>query len=195
MSSSHFATLISVAAPPGGGKTTLSRMIAAKLHNAAILHFDDYETFTARNPAEIEAWVGRGAPFAEITAPKFSEDLARLRAGDASYVVVDAPIGRAHPATAAVIDFLIFVDTPLDVALARVIKAQAARAAHADLPAAQDFAAWLERYLDGYTRFTRRIYGIQRARVMPQADLVLDGTLAPLQLVELAVAAIAERLQ
>lgn len=195
MSPSHFATVISVAAPPGGGKTTLSRMIAAKLANVAILHFDDYETFTARDPAEIEAWVGRGAPFAEITAPKFSEDLARLRAGGASYVVVDAPIGRAHPSTAAVIDFLIFIDTPLDVALARVIKAQAARAAQAGLPAAQGFVTWLEAYLDGYTRFTRRIYGIQRARVMPQADLVLDGTLPPLQLVELAVAAIAERSQ
>jgi uridine kinase len=195
MSPSHAATVISVAAPPGGGKTTLARMICAKLPNAAIVHFDDYETFTKRNPGEIEAWLGRDAPFAEITAPKFGEDLARLRTGGASYVVVDAPVGRAYPATAAMIDFLIFIDTPLDVALARVIKAQAARAAQAGLPAAQGFVTWLESYLDGYTRFTRRIYGIQRARVMPQADVILDGTLAPEQLVELAVAAIAERRQ
>ncbi|HEX4145766.1 MAG TPA: hypothetical protein VHY91_19835 [Pirellulales bacterium] len=171
----------------------MSRMISARLPNATILHFDDYETFTARNAAEIEAWVGRGAPFADITAPKFGDDLAKLRAGGASYVVVDAPIGRAYPATAAMIDFLIFIDTPLDVALARVIKAQAARAALAGLPAVREFVPWLESYLDGYTRLTRRIYGIQRARVMPQADVILDGTLAPEQLVELAVAAIAER--
>jgi uridine kinase len=194
MSASSHATVISVAAPPGGGKTTLSRMISARLGNAPILHFDKYETFTARSTAEVEAWVDRGAPFAEITAPSFGEDLARLRAGGASYVVVDAPVGRAHPATAAMIDFLIFVDAPLDVALARVIRAQAVRAAGAADPAvAQGFATWLETYLDNYPRFMRRIYDVQRANVMPQADLVLDGTLVPERLTELAVAAIAAK--
>lgn len=193
MSPSTHVAVVSIAAPPGGGKTTLSHMLAARLSNAAILHFDDYETFTARSPAEIEAWADRGAPFAEITAPNFAEDLARLRASGVSYVVVDAPLGRAHPATAAMIDFLIFVDTPLDVALARTIRAGAARAAQASDTAAHNFAAWLETYLDGYTRFTRRICEIQRARVMPNADLVLDGMLAPDRLAELAIAAIAEK--
>ena len=195
MSSSKHAVVVSVAAPPGGGKTTLARLIAARLPHAAMLHFDDYETFTARNAADIEAWVASGAPFAEITAPGFGEELARLRAGGASYVVVDAPLGRAHPATAAMIDFSIFVDTPPDLALARAIKAEAARAAQAGPPMAQDFAAWLDSYLDQYTRFTRRICGIQRARILPEADLVLDGTLAPPHLAEVAVAAITERLQ
>lgn len=194
MSASGRAAVISVAAPPGGGKTTLSRLIAAKLCDAPILHFDNYETFTERSIPEIEAWVDSGAPFAEITAPNFAEDLARLQAGGTSYVVVDAPLGRAHPATAAMIDFLIFVDTPLDLALARVIKAQAAQVHRGEPAAVQGFAGWLEDYLDYYLRFTRRIYEVQRAKVMPQADLVLDGTLAPERLAELAVAAIKEKI-
>jgi hypothetical protein len=183
--------VISVAAPPGGGKTTLSRMISAKLHNAPILHYDDHEALTRRSPAEIEAWLDRGARLDEIPVPGFAEKLADLKASGAPFVVVDSPLGRAHPPTAAAIDFLIFVDTPLDIALARVLLDQARLAARAAEPgAARDFAVWLEGYLGNYARFMRRSYGVQRTTVMPQADLVLDGTFTPDRLVELAMLAI-----
>lgn len=196
MSAQASAVVISVAAPPGGGKTTLSTAISAKLGNVPVLHFDDYQTFTERSTAEIEAWVERGARFEEITAPGFAEELGRLRASGASYLVVDAPVGRAHPATSATIDYLIFVDTPLDLALARVVRAQATRAARAsDAAAARNFAIWLESYLDNYPRFMRRIYDAQRASLLPNADLVLDGSLAPERLADMALAAIAQRVK
>ena len=188
------AVTISIAAPPGGGKTTLSRLLAAKLGDVPILHFDDYEAFTRRGPAEVEAWLSRGAPIGEIAAPGFAEELARLRRSGARHVVVDAPVGRAHPATAAMIDVLIFLDTPLDIALARVIHHQASLAAQSTVPAAaRDFTSWLEGYLRNYAGFMRRTYDVQRATVMPQADLVLDGTLTPERLVELALPLIVER--
>jgi hypothetical protein len=191
MSAEPRAMVISVAAPPGGGKTTLSRMISAKLHNAPILHYDDHEALTRRSPAEIEAWLDRGARLDEIPVPGFAEKLAGLKASGAPFVVVDSPLGRAHPPTSAAIDFLIFVDTPLDIALARVLLDQARLAARAAEPgAARDFAVWLEGYLGNYARFMRRSYGVQRTTVMPQADLVLDGTFTPDRLVELAMLAI-----
>jgi uridine kinase len=185
------AKAISVAAPPGGGKTTLSRMISAKLHNAPVLHYDDYEELTRRMPDEIEAWLDRGARLDEIPVPGFAEKLADLKASGAPFVVVDGPLGRAHPSTAAAIDFLIFVDTPLDIALARIVREQARLAARAPEPGtARNFAVWLEGYLDNYTRFMRRSYTVQRTTVMPQADLVLDGTFTPERLGELAMLAI-----
>jgi uridine kinase len=191
MSTGRRAMVISVAAPPGGGKTTLSRMISAKLHNAPILHYDDYERLTRRGPAEIEVWLDRGARLDEIPVPGFAEKLADLKASGAPFVVVDGPLGRAHPPTAAAIDFLIFVDTPLDIALARVMRDQARLAASASEPAAaRKFAVWLEGYLNNYTRFIRRSYEMQRTTVMPQADLILDGTFTPERLVELAMLAI-----
>ena len=185
------ARVISVAAPPGGGKTTLSRSISAHLHDAPLLHYDDYETWTRRGAADIQAWLERGAPLDEIPLAEFAAALEKLRAGGARWVVVDAPLGRAHPATATAIDFLIFIDTPLDVALARVVRNQAKMAATAAEPtAARNFAIWLEAYLENYTRFMRRSYELQRSTVMPQADLVLDGTLAPDRLTEQAMIAI-----
>ena len=188
------AMVIAIAAPPGGGKTTLSKTISAGLCNAPILHYDDFERITRQSPAEIEAWLDRGARLDEIPAPGFAEELRKMRTGDAEYVVVDSPLGRAHPPTAAMVDFLIFVDTPLDIALARIVRDQAKLAAGSPQPgAARDFATWLEGYLDNYTRFMRRSYDVQRTTVMPQADLVLDGSLTPERLCELAMLAISKR--
>jgi uridine kinase len=194
MNAAAKATVVSVAAPPGGGKTTLARTLSAKLSDAPIVHYDDYEKLTQRGPAEIEAWLDRGARLDEIPIPGFAEKIAALAVSGTRFVIVDAPVGRAHAPTAALIDFLIFIDTPLDVALARVIRGQASLATRAAEPGAvRNFAGWLEGYLDNYVRFMRRSYEMQRAAVMPQADLVLDGMLPPQRLTELAVAVLSER--
>jgi uridine kinase len=196
MNAAAKATVVAIAAPPGGGKTTLSRLLSAKLSNAPIVHYDDYEQLTRRSPAEIEAWLNRGARLDEIPIPGFAEQIAALMASGARYVLVDAPVGRAHPPTASMMDYLIFVDTPFDIALARVIRGQASLAARASEPgAARNFTIWLERYLDNYARFVRRSYEVQRATVMPQADLVLDGLLPPQRLVELATAAMSDKVR
>jgi uridine kinase len=187
-------TVVSIASPPGGGKTTLSRMISAKLHDAPILHYDDYEALTRRSPADIERWLDEGARLDEIPVPGYLEKLTSLKAAGTAYIVVDGPLGRAHPPTAAMIDFLVFLDTPLDVALARVLRQQASLAAHSAEPGGpHKFAVWLEAYLDNYAHFMRRSYVMQRAVVLPQADLVLDGALAPDRLLELILRALVER--
>ena len=194
MSTQRTATVISIASPPGGGKTTLSRLLSARLHDAPVLHYDDYEALTRRSPAEIERWLDDGARLDEIPVPGYAEKLTSLKAAGTAHVVVDGPLGRAHPPTAAMIDFLFFIDTPLDIALARVVRKQATLAAHTpDRDGALKFAGWLEGYLDNYARFMRRSYVMQRALVLPQADLVLDGTLAPDRLAETMLGTLAER--
>jgi uridine kinase len=187
-------TVVSIASPPGGGKTTLSRLTSAKLHDAPILHYDDYEAMTRRSPAEIERWLDEGARLDEIPVPGYLEKLTSLKAAGTAYVVVDGPLGRAHPPTAAMIDFLVFLDTPLDVALARVLRQQAELAVRSTEPGGPlKFAVWLKSYLDNYAHFMRRSYLMQRAIVLPQADLVLDGTLAPDHLLDLMLRALAQR--
>ena len=194
MSTQRTATVISIASPPGGGKTTLSRLLSARLHDAPILHYDDHETLTRRSPAEIERWLDDGARLDEIPVPGYAEKLTSLKAAGTAHVVVDGPLGRAHPPTAAMIDFLFFIDTPLDIALARVVRKQAKLAAHTpDRDGAPKFVGWLEGYLDNYARFMRRSYVMQRALVLPQADLVLDGTLTPDRLAEAMLGTLAER--
>lgn len=93
MSRPQQAIVISVAAPPGGGKTTLSRMISAQLRDAPIVHYDDHEVLTRRSPAEVEAWLDRGARLDEIPVPGFAEKIASLRTSGVQYVLVDGPLG------------------------------------------------------------------------------------------------------
>lgn len=170
------AVVIAVAAPPGGGKTTLVRLLSARL-SAPSLHYDEYEQMTRRSPAEVEAWLDRGALADEVPLPGFADALARLKGSGARYVVLDFLLARAHGPTAAEIDFMIWIDTPLDIALTRTLREQV-ELARAD-PAPAAFLGWLAGYLDNYARLMHRSYQLQQATVRPKADLILDGMLPP----------------
>jgi uridine kinase len=183
--------MIAIAAPPGGGKTTLARLLSARL-GAPALCYDDYEQITRLGPAEIEAWLDRGAPPDEVPMPHFAEAMLALKEGAARHAIVDFMLARAHQPTARLIDWLVWIDTPLDIALARTLHQQVFLARKAPQEAWR-FVSWLDGYLDSYARVMRRGYQVQLATVRPHADLVLDGMLPPEQLAELAAAEIRRR--
>ena len=191
MSAPATAAAIAIACPPGGGKTTLVRRLSARLGGAPTLHYDDYEQITRRSPAEIEAWLDRGAPADEVPLPNFAEALMDLKRGLARHIILDFLLARAHPPTARHIDLMIWIETPLDIALARALRDQVGRAQGA--AAAAQFTDWLAGYLDSYAGVMHRSYQLQRATVRPHADMILDGMLPPDQLAELAAAEILRR--
>jgi adenylate kinase family enzyme len=191
MSAPATAAVIAVAGPPGGGKTTLVRGLAARLGGAPTLHYDDYEQITRRSPAEIAAWLDRGAPADEVPLPNFAEALVALKGGQARHVIVDFLLARAHQPTAGHIDLMIWIETPLDIALSRTLRNQVARARAA--AAAVQFTDWLAGYLDSYAGVMHRSYQLQHATVRPHADIVLDGMQPPDQLAERAAAEIRRR--
>jgi len=180
--------VIAVAGPPGGGKTTLARSLSARLGGAPTLHYDDYEQITRRGPSEIAAWLDRGAPADEVPLPGFAEAMLALKQGGARHVILDFLLARAHRATARHIDWLIWIDTPLDIALARTLRQQVALAGKAGPAEAARFVDWLAGYLDSYSAVMHRGYQLQLATVRPHADLILDGKLPPDDLVERAAA-------
>jgi hypothetical protein len=84
--------------------------------------------------------------------------------------------GRLHRARGAFIDFLIWVDTPLDAALSRALLAFVDQAQRDRAPNAQaEFLKWQRQYLFNY-QMVRAMYLSQRAPIMPNADLVIDGS-------------------
>lgn len=181
------SVVIAVAAPPGAGKTALVGALAARLSGAVALAHDAYEDFTDRSAEEIAAWIDRGAPYDEIDLSDLAADLARLRAGaaivdrvtgrpirSAGPIVVETPFGRAHPALRPLIDFQVWIEVPADLALARRLSqfvGEAGAAKPAELP---DFIRWLDGYLEQYRAIVRPAVAIQRGRVVPDCDLVLD---------------------
>ena len=189
------AAVIAVASPPGGGKTTLVRRLAAQL-SAPSLHYDDFEQITRQSPAEVEAWLDRGAPADEVQLPGFAQALARLKQGDARHVILDFLLARAHAPTAGDIDLMIWIETPLDIALVRTLRQQVALAqtsAAQASPSSGAFVPWLAAYLDSYARVMHRGYQLQRATVRAKADMILDGMLPPEVLAERAAAEILRR--
>jgi uridine kinase len=181
--------VIAVAAPVGGGKTSLVTAIASALGDAAIISYDNYERSTIKSPDEMRRWMLNGALFDDLPAPGLADDLVRMKRGEAiidpgtgtsiqakKLIIFEMPLGREYTATSRFIDYLVWIDTPLDMALARKIKEFIAH-----LPPGSGeretraFLSWLGSYIDSYMDIVGKMLDLQRERVPVHADLILDG--------------------
>lgn len=113
--------VITINAVSGGGKTALAKLIRESLPASALFCFDDFNE-TNIIPEDFYEWSQRGAPPLEIDCPGMGEAVEQALHQEAlKYVVLDCPLGREHPRFSKLIDLAIFIDTPLDVAMARRI--------------------------------------------------------------------------
>ncbi len=179
--------IIGISAVTGGGKTAVTQRLARVLEDAVALHFDDYDD-TNVHPDDLQRWFATGADYNAYQTPVFTGHLQALKAGrsilypvgdtplgPASYVVADAPLGRAHTDSGRLIDLMAFIDTPLDVALARRtlrdINAQGDRSTDEVLQYVKD-------ELSGYPASARPLYQEFQARMRESSDVVVGGTLS-----------------
>jgi uridine kinase len=180
--------VIAVAAPIGGGKSSLVKALARALHNAPTIHFDDYERATEMSVSELNEWMARGADFEELKAPNLANDLAALKfnstvinsatqneAKPDCYVVFEMPLGKEYKQTALLIDLLIWVDVPLDIALARKLKEFTATFLSSKQNSTQKFVTFIDNYLNHYLTTVRNVLVTQEQRVRTNADIIVDG--------------------
>jgi uridine kinase len=83
-------------------------------------------------------------------------------------------LGRAHSDSGKYFDCIVFIDTPLDVAMARRLVRDLT---FANVENATDTVANVKAETEAYLSGARRIYTSFVERVKPNCDLVLDGTL------------------
>ena len=177
--------LVAVSAPVGGGKSSLVRGLTRRLPSAIAIHFDDYENLTERPIDEIKRWMRDGADIDEFVVERLPQDLARLKRGEsvtdpasgaeiaaAEHIIFETPFARQHRATGELIDLSIWIDTPLDVALARNLREFMQQP---DMRA--DLVSWLGPYLESYLDVVRDLLLMQQEVVGGAADVVLDGLL------------------
>lgn len=175
--------VVAVSGTSGAGKTALVKAVAEHLGDAVCMHFDDYATVSSY-PKDMRAWIEAGADPAAWSTPQLGDDLRALRSGlsvdaprggriePAPYVVLEEPFGRARPDVAGLIDFAVFVDVPLEIALARRLL----RDLDGDGPRNADgYARRLYGFLSTYVTVYRDAYieGVRLAR--ESCDLELDG--------------------
>jgi uridine kinase len=181
--------VIAVAGHPGAGKSAVVQGLVQALGDASAIHMDSYETITFKPIGEIAQWMKDGADIDAFTFPQLEQDLQRLLQGATiveprtgqevlprKYILFETQFGKAHRATGRHVDLLIWIDTPLDIALARVIRALTAsflREHDAQMLAQR--VQWLQNYLDNYLGTVRALMAMQKQKVAALADVVIDG--------------------
>src|SRR5690606_1325394 len=110
--------VIAIAAVSGGGKTTIVTKLNETLQNSKSLFFDDYDF---DGPGDIINWVDNGANYDEWNLAPLIRDLKSLLNEPIDYIVIDFPFAYKHTDTKNLVDIAVFIDTPLDVAMARRI--------------------------------------------------------------------------
>jgi uridine kinase len=130
------STVIAISGPSGAGKTALTKKVAALLGDAVTLHFDDYQSVAVypKFPDGIRQWIEEGCDLDAWQIPQLIDDLAKLRSGiailrptdqgeiaPARFIVLEEPSGRTRAGLRNLVDFVVLVDLPLEIALARKV--------------------------------------------------------------------------
>ncbi len=191
-----------ISSPSGGGKTAVAVRVSELLPDAVTISFDDYD-FDTVHPASFRRWLEEGANYNDGKSPKLEDDLTKLKAGRAivspvdgltinprKYVIFDSPLGYAHAETGGLIDLMVFIDTPLDIAMARRLLRDFSSASVDNSSKSMDrLAAELIAYLD----YGRQAYLEMDKQIKPTCDLLLDGCSAVDDLAQEVVRAIRTR--
>lgn len=182
--------VVAVAAPIGGGKTSLVASIADALRDAATLHFDHYEKLTEQPVDHLIKWMKNGANANDFRLPGLERDLEKLKRGESivdpmtnvevpskKYIIFEMPLGKEHKETAKYIDLLLWVEIPLDMALARKLREfTSAFLKRYDQLKQKNFIIWLDAYLDNYLKAVGDVLRMQKEKVGATADIIVDGT-------------------
>ncbi|MFI8708605.1 uridine kinase [Bacillus sp. NPDC077411] len=164
-------TVISISAVSGGGKTTVTKELANRLNNAKTFHFDDYNL---EGPSDICEWMEKGANYNEWNVSPIMIDIESLL-NDAvvDYIILDYPFSYLNNQMKDVIDISFYIDTPLDIAMAR-------RFIRNPLHTIDEILFECEVYLQA----GREAYLEMEKSVKPNADYVIDGEMTVEHIVE-----------
>src|SRR5687768_13867478 len=126
---------IALSGPSGAGKSTLIQALSSRLGTAVASRIDDYEA-TSIYP-DTAHWLAEVADPNMFQTPQFIADVRALRSGgsifllDSSavihpthFLIVEEPFGRGREQMRDLIDFVVYIDLPLEIALARKILRQ-----------------------------------------------------------------------
>ena len=155
--------IIAIASVSGGGKTAITNQLKQILPNSISLHFDDY--IFDGDVRNYEEWMKNGADFNVWDLSPLKLDLDRLISnGKYQFIILDYPMAYKNDLIKPYIDFAIYIDTPLDVAMARRVLR--------DMLTIDEVRA----EMDGYLRYARRAYQVTLDVIRPNSDFVVDGT-------------------
>lgn len=170
--------VLAVSAVSGGGKTTLVKQLNATLVKSKALYFDEYDFDDS--PKDICEWVENGADHSQWNLTPLINDLRSLIFAEnqsLKYIILDYPFAYRHKAMSELLNFTIFIDTPLDVALCRRIQ--------------RDYkntkTEIIQNDITNYHDRGRNAYLNMLSTVKPNSDYIVDGLLPIETIIELII--------
>lgn len=156
--------VIAIAAVTAGGKTTVVNKIKETFPNTKSLHFDDYNFEGVVE--NFYKWVNDGADYNVWNLSPLLRDIRKLTASDeCDYLLLDYPFAYRNNMIKEYIDYAIFIDTPLDIALARGVLRDMENSTGSEI------RKWLYDYLN----YARIAYMQMQKDIKSSSDYVVDG--------------------
>ena len=174
--------IISIAAVSGGGKTTVVTALKERLANSTVIYWDNYgdEVDPKR---DINEWAADGFDCNEWNTKPVVAYIERLLNEPYDYIILDYPFGYLNELVAKHIDMTVYIDTPLDVALARrIIRDYTSRSTESDFGLAdvdEVSLKGIDEELRWYLTRSRPSYAIMPEMHKPTSDCIVDGTKSP----------------
>ncbi|SEK42683.1 hypothetical protein [Ruminococcus albus] len=157
--------IIAIGAVTAGGKTTVVNALKARLPRTASLHFDDY-TFDGE-PDDLTQWVSKGEEFYNVwdLSPLKADVEKIINSEEYDYLLLDYPFAYQNKMMKDYLDCCIFIDTPLDIAMARRVLRDMKDASADDI----------RNEMNTYLKFARPCYIDMLTEILPDSDYVIDG--------------------
>ena len=157
--------IIAVSAVTAGGKTTAVNAVKEKLPRCTSLHFDDY-SFEGEVD-DFHQWVLDGTDYNVWNLSPLKADIENIiSSGEYDYLLLDYPFAYRNDLIRDYIDCAVFIDTPLDIAMARRILRDMNNAS----------ADEIREEMNIYLNYARIAYVQMLKDIKPSSDYVVDGT-------------------
>lgn len=156
--------IIAIGAVTAGGKTTVVNAMKDRLPGTASLHFDDY-AFVGE-VEDFSKWISEGSDVHVWDLSPLKADIERIiRSGEYDYLLLDYPFSYQHQMIKDYLDCCIFIDTPLDIAMARRVLRDMKEAT----------ADEIRNEMDTYLKYARIAYVQMLKDHLSTSDYIIDG--------------------
>lgn len=157
--------VVAISGASGCGKTATIQYLAKAL-NCPWLLFDDYIDRDSY-PKDMKIWFEQGADVSLIHTAEFTKAIySQLSVfGHSQFIIIEEPFGRQRQSMLGLIDYVILLDLPLELCLARLLK----RKGQTQSP------AQISNYLLKYHGYFKDIYAECVAQVRADCDLIIGG--------------------
>jgi uridine kinase len=160
----NYTKVVSVSGVSGAGKTTIVKQLADDF-NCPFLLFDEHIDKNTY-PKDMKLWLKQGANLSQIKTPRLVSSLGSLISESSSpYIFIEEPFGKERDAMSALINYVVLLDPPMELCLARVLRR------HTEQPSSNSINS-ISKYLDKYEDHFRDIYISAANQVRSNADLI-----------------------